>query len=84
MKRTGIIGTRITPWSSIVGQSVQLLAEDGQCVAQLSVHVSVGAMGEQDVKKCAHAVAKWVEEAFEALAEKNAVIDTLGYEGLKR
>jgi hypothetical protein len=84
MKRTGTISTRITPWSSIVGQSVQLLAEDGRCVAQLSVHVHAEAAGDQDIKKCARAVAKWVEEAFDALAEKNAVIDTLGYEGLER
>ena len=84
MERKGLIRTRITPWSSIVGQSVQLLAEDGQCVAQLSVHISAGAMGEQDIKKCARSVAKWVEEAFEALSEKHAVLDTLGPEGLER
>lgn len=84
MERKGLIRTKITPWSSIVGQSVQLLAEDGQCVAMLSVHVSAHAMGEQDIKKCARSVAKWVEEAFDALSEKHAVLDTLGADALDR
>lgn len=84
MERKGLIRTKITPWSSVVGQSVQLLTEDGQCVAQLSVHISAHAMGEQDIKKCARAVAKWVAEAFDALSEKHAVLDTLGADALER
>lgn len=84
MERKGLIRTKIVPWSSVVGQSVLLLSEEGEAVAQLSVHVSAGALGEQDIKKCARSVAKWVEEAFEALAEKHAVVDVLGADVLER
>ena len=84
MERKGLIRTKIVPFSSVVGQSVLLLSEEGRAVAQLNIHLCGDSVGEQDFKKCARAVAKWVEEAFDALAEKHAVLDTLGPEGLER
>jgi hypothetical protein len=63
-----IVSVTVLPWSSTVGQVVTLHDEDGAAVATLPVlaahHANPQAM--------AHAVAKRIADAFDALAIKEA------------
>ena len=66
-----MIVAKDVPWSSVVGKGVLLCdGETGRAVAQLAILTHVDAVGDQDQRKCAESVAKWVVRAFEALSEK--------------
>lgn len=71
-----IVSINIAPWSSVVGQSISLLAEDGRCVATLNVHAAT----DPNPRKAARTAAERIAEAFDALTEKETAAELLGEE----
>jgi DNA-binding IclR family transcriptional regulator len=69
-----IVSIIVAPWSSVIGQSISLLAEDGRCVATLNVHAAT----DPNPRKAARAAAERIAEAFNALSEKETAEELLG------